>query len=103
MHLNVKAKINLILNDFQLILKGNGVELMCKVKRLQFYSRQMKVSLFFPLYSICYFFIPLLFSKAPGITSAILVRVTRPAVQSIFIYGTEHQMGLDEYCIFQCH
>lgn len=45
--LNVKAKINLILNDFQLILKGDGVELMGKVKKLQFDSLQMKTSLFF--------------------------------------------------------
>lgn len=53
MHLNVKAKINLILNDF---LKSNGAELMCKVKRHQFCFLQTKASLFFPLYSICYFF-----------------------------------------------
>lgn len=99
MHLNVKAKINLILNDFQLILKSNGVELMCKVKRLQFYSLQTKTSLFFLLYSIYYFFYSTTVFRSLYVTLPVLVRIIGPTMQNISIHWTEQQMGLHEYYI----
>lgn len=81
MHLNVKAKINLILNDF---LKSNGAELMCKVKRHQFCFLQTKASLFFPFIQFVISFHTTTVFKVLYITLLVLVGIIRPTMQSTY-------------------